>query len=85
LSNFEKQLTDAICSDNFTESAKEWNAERTRVVREVLEQHLIPAAVKWTRETLREEVEDTLAMKAAEQLRSVSTTPSTSRYHLLSL
>lgn len=67
--NFEKQLTDAICSDNFNESAKTWNAERTRVVQEVLEQHLIPVAVKWTREYLREEVEDNLAHKCGEELR----------------
>ena len=72
LGNFEKQLTDAICSDNFNESAKAWNAERTHIVQEVLESHLIPAAVKWTREYLREEVEDNLALKCSEELRSVS-------------
>ncbi|TFK29990.1 transcription elongation factor SPT6 [Coprinopsis marcescibilis] len=69
LATFEKRISDAICSDSFSESAKAWNAERNRVVQEVLEQHLIPVGIKWTREWLREEVEDCLALKCGTQLR----------------
>lgn len=69
--NFEKQLFDAICSDNFNESAKTWNAERTRIVQEVLELHLVPLAIKWTREYLRSEIEDNLARLCGENLRKV--------------
>jgi transcription elongation factor SPT6 len=70
--NFERKLLDAFSSDSFTESAKAWNTERSRVVQEVLEQHLIPAGVKWTREYIREGVEDYLAAKCSDQLHSVS-------------
>ena len=68
---FERRLIDAFSSDLLRESAKAWNEERTRVVQEVLEQHLIPAAVKWTREYLRDEEEDYLANRCGEQLRKV--------------
>lgn len=70
--DFERKLLDAFSSDSFTESAKAWNAERSRVVQEVLDQHLIPAGVKWAREYIREEVEDYLAAKCSDQLHSVS-------------
>ncbi|THU88395.1 transcription elongation factor SPT6 [Dendrothele bispora CBS 962.96] len=67
--NFERRLYDALSSTSFSESAKAWNEERTRVVQEVLEQHLIPAAIKWTREYIREEVEDNLANHCGDVLR----------------
>jgi transcription elongation factor SPT6 len=51
---FERRLTDAFASDGFTDSAKAWNEERSRVIQDVLEQHLIPAGVKWIREYVRE-------------------------------
>jgi len=70
--DFERKLLDAFSSDSFTESAQAWNAERSRVVQEVLDQHLIPAGVKWAREYIREEVEDYLAAKCSDQLHSVS-------------
>ncbi|KAF9564591.1 transcription elongation factor SPT6 [Agrocybe pediades] len=66
---FERRLADAFSSDNFSESAKAWNAERSLVVHEVMEQHLIPAGVKWAREYIREEVEDHLAHECSEILR----------------
>ncbi|KAJ7581475.1 transcription elongation factor SPT6 [Mycena floridula] len=66
----ENRLTDAFTSDAFTPSAQSWNDERRLVVREVIDQHLIPAAVKWTREFLREEVEDHLAANCGLQLRA---------------
>ncbi|KAF9483749.1 transcription elongation factor SPT6 [Pholiota conissans] len=66
---FERRLSIAFSSDNFSESAKAWNAERSRVVQEVIDQHLIPAGTKWTREYIREEVEDFLAEKCSKQLR----------------
>lgn len=71
LAIFEKALTDAICSDGFNDSARDWNMERSRVIHEVLEQHLVPVAAKWTREYLREEVEDYLAYRCGEELRKV--------------
>lgn len=71
---FERKLVDATSSDNFTETATAWNEERSRVIHEVMEQHLIPAGIKWTREYIRDEVEDFLAIKCGEKLRSVSPT-----------
>ena len=69
---FERKLLDAFSSDSFSEAAKAWNVERSRVVEEVIEQHLIPAGIKWTREFIREEVEDYLAERCSDRLRSVS-------------
>lgn len=70
---FERRLMDAYRSDSFSEAATAWNEERNRVVHEALEQHLIPAGVKWAREYLREVEEDFLAERCAERLRSVCT------------
>ncbi|KAF8163355.1 transcription elongation factor SPT6 [Crassisporium funariophilum] len=69
-STFERKLLDAFSSDNFSEAAKAWNAERSRVIREVMEQHLLPAGTKWAREYIREEVEDCLALRCSDELRS---------------
>jgi transcription elongation factor SPT6 len=71
-SQFERRLNDAFASDSFSDTARAWNEERSRVVQEVLEQHLIPAGVKWTRECIREEVEDYLAARCGGHLRAVS-------------
>ena len=71
-SRFERKLLGAFSSDSFSEAAKAWNAERSRVVEEVIEQHLIPAGSKWTREFIREEVEDCLAERSSDRLRLVS-------------
>lgn len=70
---FERDLNDAYTSDNYSEAAKAWNEERSRVVQEALDQHLIPHGSKWTREWLREEIEDFLAAQCGEVLREVST------------
>ena len=70
--DLERKLTDAFSSDNFTEAAKAWNAERSLVVQETLEQHLIPGGVKWIREVLRDEAEDFVANACGKQLRKVS-------------
>ena len=59
-SGFERKLLDAFSSDSFSDAAKAWNAERSLVVEEMIEQHLIPAGTKWTREFIWEEVEDYL-------------------------
>ncbi|CAE6414499.1 unnamed protein product [Rhizoctonia solani] len=61
-------LENAYASDSFSDSAKAWNEQRRAVISEALEKHLIPQAITWTKEWLREEVEDYLANKAAEQL-----------------
>ena len=68
---FERRLIDAFSSDSFSDTVKAWNEERTLVVQETLEQHLIPVGVKWVREWLREEVEDFVAARCADMLREV--------------
>ncbi|KAJ3758446.1 transcription elongation factor SPT6 [Lentinula raphanica] len=68
--SFERRLIDAFSSDLLRESTKAWNEERSRVVQEVMDQHLIPAAVKWMREFLREEEEDYVANRCGDKLRS---------------
>lgn len=70
-SQFERRLNDAFASDSFSDTAKAWNEERAKVVQEVLEQYLIPVGIKWTREYIREEVEDFLAARCGASLRSV--------------
>lgn len=62
---FQNQLNDAFASDSFSDNAKAWNEERMLVIQETMEQHLIPAGVKWTRGFVREEVEDFLAKRCA--------------------
>ncbi|PCH37999.1 transcription elongation factor Spt6 [Wolfiporia cocos MD-104 SS10] len=66
---FERRLNDAFASDSYSDTAKAWNEERSRVVQEALEQHLIPNGVKWVREWIREEAEDYLAEQCAQTLR----------------
>ena len=72
VSQFERQLMDAFSSDAYTDAGRAWNLERLRVVQETLEQHLIPASVKWTREWIREEAEEYLCRECAYTLREVS-------------
>lgn len=59
--DFERVLNEAFASESFGDSAKEWNHERSRVVEEVMENHLMPHGAKWVREWLRETLEDRLA------------------------
>ncbi|RPD66156.1 transcription elongation factor SPT6 [Lentinus tigrinus ALCF2SS1-7] len=68
-STYERKLNDAFASDSFSDTARAWNEERSRVVQEALEQHLLPVGVKWTREWIREESEDYLARQCAQTLR----------------
>jgi len=70
-SKFERRLNDAFASDRYSDTARAWNEERSRVIQETLEQHLIPVGIKWAREWLREEVEDTLAAHCGNVLREV--------------
>lgn len=65
-------LENAYASDSFSDSAKAWNEQRRAVIKEALDKHLIPQAVAWTKEWLRDEVEEYLAGKAAEHLEKVS-------------
>jgi transcription elongation factor SPT6 len=69
---FERNLNEAFASDSYSDTAKAWNEERSRVVQEALEQHLIPGGAKWIREWLREEVEDFLAIRCGDILKEVS-------------
>ncbi|KZT26523.1 transcription elongation factor Spt6 [Neolentinus lepideus HHB14362 ss-1] len=68
-SSFEHRLSKVFASDSFSDTAKAWNEERSKVVQETIEQHLIPLGIKWTREWVREEVEDYLAKRCGEVLR----------------
>jgi transcription elongation factor SPT6 len=70
--SFERRLNEAFASDSFSDAARAWNEERSRVVQDVLDQHLIPAGIKWAREYIREEVEDFLAGRCSLQLRKAS-------------
>lgn len=67
----EHRLAEAFTSDNFSDSARGWNQERAKVVREVLDQFLIPVGIKWAREYIRQETEDFLANQAGQALRDV--------------
>ncbi|KAF9454548.1 transcription elongation factor SPT6 [Macrolepiota fuliginosa MF-IS2] len=67
--DLEQKLNNAFSSDNFSEAARAWNVERSHIVQDVIEQHLIPLGAKWVREYLREEVEDFLAQSCAVKLR----------------
>ncbi|KAF8636737.1 hypothetical protein AX17_003540 [Amanita inopinata Kibby_2008] len=69
MNDFERRLNDAFASDSFSDAARAWNAERLRVVQDVIHQHLISTGIKWTREYLREEVEDYMAAQCASRLR----------------
>ena len=69
---FERKLGEAFESSSYSETAKAWNEERSRVVQETLEGHLVPVGVKWIREWLRDEVEDWLSKRCALELRNVS-------------
>lgn len=68
---FERQLNDAFASDSYSDIARSWNEERSRVVQEALEYHLVPIGTKWAREWLREEVEDALAIHCSNKLKEV--------------
>lgn len=70
--SFERRLNDAFASDSFSDTARAWNEERSRVIQETLDQHLIPVGVKWTREWIREEEEEHIASQCAHILRNVS-------------
>jgi len=69
---FERKISEAFESSSYSETAKAWNEERSRIVQETLEGHLVPVGVKWIREWLRDEVEDWLSKRCAMELRNVS-------------
>ncbi len=69
--NFQNQLNEAFASDSFSDTAKAWNEERARVVQEAVEKHLLPIGVKWTREYVREAVEESMASHCANVLYNV--------------
>jgi transcription elongation factor SPT6 len=77
--DFENELSAAFVSDSFSDTVNAWNAERRRVITETIDQHLMLHGAKWTREWLREEVEDLLARQCGESLRQVSPTHVTSQ------
>ncbi|TDL24763.1 transcription elongation factor Spt6 [Rickenella mellea] len=58
---FQNQLNEAFTSDSFSNTVKAWNEERSYVVQDAMEKHLLPVGVKWAREYIREEAEDYLA------------------------
>lgn len=68
---FEGRLMAAFESDGYGDTARSWNDQRMQVVREALEQHLLPVGVKYVRDWLREETEDDIAQVCASILREV--------------
>ena len=70
--SFQDQLNEAFASDSFSDSAKAWNEERAKVVEEAINNHLLPLGMKWTREYVKEAVEDALANQCADGLYNVS-------------
>jgi len=69
--DLENELSSAFVSDSFSDTVNAWNAERRRVISETIDQHLLPHGAKWTREWLREEVEDLLSRRCGDSLREV--------------
>lgn len=69
--DLQHRLSEAFSSDSFSDAAKAWNDERILVIQEAIEKHLIPAGVKYTREWLREEVEDYLCGRCSEVFHEV--------------
>jgi transcription elongation factor SPT6 len=69
---FEKRLVDAFLSDNESDSAGAWNEQRRQVIREALDKYLLPAGVKYVKEWLKEEIEETLAKRCGDLLEEVS-------------
>ena len=71
--DFKNELSSAFVSDSFSDTVNAWNAERRRVITETIDQHLLllPHRAKWTREWLREEVEDLLSRRCGDSLREV--------------
>lgn len=69
---FQNMIVEAFSSDSYSDTAKAWNEERSRVVQEAVEKYLIPIGIKWAREYIREEVEDFLASRCADVFFDVS-------------
>lgn len=69
--DFENELSSAFVSDSFSDTVNAWNSERRRVITETIDQHLLPHGAKWTREWLREEVEDLLSRRCGDSMREV--------------
>ncbi|KAI0754325.1 Holliday-junction resolvase-like of SPT6-domain-containing protein [Daedaleopsis nitida] len=65
---FGRRLNDTFASNNFSDVARACNEERSLVIQETLEQHLLPVGVKWTREWISEEAEEYLAWQCAQTL-----------------
>ncbi|KZT42027.1 transcription elongation factor Spt6 [Sistotremastrum suecicum HHB10207 ss-3] len=65
LHEFQSALMEGFTSDSFSDTVKAWNEQRALVVKEALEKYLLPIGIKWVREWLREEVEDSLAKRCA--------------------
>jgi transcription elongation factor SPT6 len=69
--DFERRLIDAFSSDGYNDTTRSWNEERAKVVREAIDDHLIPLGVKFARDWLREETEDHVAWSCSDILREV--------------
>ncbi|KZV86555.1 transcription elongation factor Spt6 [Exidia glandulosa HHB12029] len=65
---FTSKLLEAFLSDNYSDTVKAWNDERELVVKEVMDNFLMPLGGKWVKEWAREEVEDHLANVCADEL-----------------
>lgn len=72
LHEFQSALMEGFTSDSFSDTVKAWNEQRSLVIKEALDKHLLPIGIKWVREWLREEVEDFLAKRCALIFQQVS-------------
>lgn len=69
---FREFLSRAFRSDGFSDVSGMWNKQRTMIIDEVIEKHLVPVGVKHVREWLRDEVEEQLASRCSTELERVS-------------
>lgn len=67
-SQFLNDLIQAVSSDGYSETSKLWNEVRSQAVTEAVHKYFLPFGARWTREWLREEVEDSLARHCGDLL-----------------
>lgn len=84
LHELQTSLISAFNSDGFSDAAKSWNEQRSLVIQEAIEKHLVPTGIKWIREWIRDEAQSSLALKCGEVLRQVNVLVSVPRTDTIS-
>lgn len=62
-------------SDLSSDDARAWNKIREEIIRESLQDHLLPLGARWARDWLKESAEDYVANKCAHKLEEVNDLP----------